>query len=277
MKIAILGGGTTAAYVYAACSRFEEETGEVNIEVITSAVIEPTSGAFWLREIPDDLKSDFRDELIHLFCMGDKENYLRRQWGKSFNLDVFSSSSFDKYDYSPTVFGYNPAKIIPELWKGADIRFTGRDMLDGDIMHLARSYDVVFCTFPTQRSSKYMRESGALVKIPVLLLQAEYNHEKRKNIVLYNGTPLGAMVRVSQLFGSFAMEYSYDHIVNMDAYPDKVRLRRLLDIKPDAPKWDPDETPANNVFLLGRYAEWNRTRLSHEVYDLTQNILREIV
>ena len=267
-RVAILGAGATAAYIYAACARYK--LAKIEIDVITKEIPKSPAGAIWFRNIPNDIKSKAVAYTIQFVYLGNSETYLKRQWG-SIDLKDYTTS-FGAHVDKLSSKGYKPEDVLPLLWNDANIHIKHHKISDEEIVAMASSYDIVFATFPLLLSVAKL-SARHLVRIPIIRAKADSNSS---NFVIYNGTTIGSMVRISQIYGEIFVEYPSHHVMNYNAVGEHNQMRTAYDIHPAIevprlPGWIPD-----NVVFLGRYAEFKRHKLAHESYIETINILNEV-
>lgn len=267
MKIAILGAGASAAYVYAACKRFAP--ANTGIEVYSAHRPPPPVGAVWFRDVPNDLKSKAKAYRISSVYLGNQTEYLRRQWG-NINLSSFPTS-FGRDDGYPSI-GYQPADVLPFLWEDARISLTVSELRDIHVKNYGLQYDLVFVTFPMEWLRKAV-DVNDLVKIPIVSVDAPSN---QTNFVVYNGTTFGSIVRISQIYGKIFVEYPQNHPVDISAIGYNATISSALDIHPAAKIPDRPDDLADNIILTGRYAEFKRHKLAHESYLDAKEALRNV-
>lgn len=261
-KIAILGAGPVAAFVYRACIDFGMP--DVDIDVYGMSQTKAPAGAFWFHDVPKYLKSELTAYDILIIPDGTKENYVRKQWGEAVDPE---SSSFPR---DPKIaIGYKPDEVLPLLWEGASLRVTG-EMPDERIrlMSFTGDYTVIFQTFPSEEAKDFYK--SYMVRIPTLSYAMP--DDFTRNEVHYIGD-LGDTVRLSFLFGRCHYEYVRDHIFEAEML-EVGKVGSFMDIHPNAPSWDPKRSAGKNVYLIGRYATFQRHYLSHEAYQETLDVLR---
>jgi hypothetical protein len=250
-KIAILGGGPVAAYVYRACL----DSG-FNPTILSKEITSAPAGAFWLRWLPDPLEELAVKSSIQVTPIGSKEIYQIKQWGEN---GRFLPCSFPDEAYKSE--GYDPRIAIPLLWGNVASATPFVYENDAQIMSLATEYDLVLQTFPSNESLELNRQY--VVKVPTKTCSHSYD----RNFVFYNGDP-GAIVRVSILFGCIHYEYS-TKVPATEIDP----TGHFMDMHPNVREWS--YRPRNNVHYIGRFAQWKRHMLAHEAYTSTKEILKE--
>jgi len=148
IKIAILGGGPVAAFVYRACRDFGIPNADILI--YTQAIIQEISGAAWFRSIPKLSETNNLESVsIHVFGVGDSEEYFNKQW-TSKNKIQNRSSSFPDTAYVST--GYNPRECLRPMLKDANVVITQK-LRDWQMKEIAEENTLVFQTFPTKEAA----------------------------------------------------------------------------------------------------------------------------
>lgn len=260
MKVAILGTGPSAAYAGMAC-----ETAEVEYEIISNK--HPPQlypGAFWARTNPLDYKIPAFQ--VYISSVGSAIEYLKKQWGMV-TEDWLLETSFPKEARKEIVF--DPIELFGVYWKDKLVHFVP-DLNDADIADSATEYDFVFLTFPTQKSQKEWGQ--VLFQFPI----ASYRSDSRQLYCIYDGDKDEQIVRMSNLFGYIHNEYAPGYIPKMELVGADGQITWATDISPNiAYSWDPTDVPADNVILVGRFAQWDRKVLSHHAYAQTLEILEK--
>jgi len=250
-RVAVLGGGMAAAYVVAVC----RDSG-IAPDVFSSSVVTQVGGAFWLYWIPRGNSSP--PYTIRVSGMGSADEYSRAQWGEMY------PSSFPQLPY--VTHGYDPRAVLPELWRNTSIELRAF-ATDLDVQALAEKYDLVFQTFSTQKAKEH-QPTPKLMYVCVQRLSTPV----QEGWVLYNGQPGAATwVRQSALFDCLSTE-CVECSPTCEIGHGKSRTHPKL--HPLTNPWL--ESPAPNVVLVGRFAEWNRTRLAHHCYALAQEALASL-
>ena len=262
LRVAILGTGPSAAYAIKAC-----DACKVDSEVISSTsppIFYP--GAFWPRSNP--LEKDMPLYNVYISSVGTAEKYLEKQWGE-IQPEWLEETSFPKE--STIELALNPYELFGEIWEYRNIYLSG-PLSDDRIALMASEYDVIFMTFPTQKSTK-LREDN-LVKFPIVSYKSNETHLGR--YCIYDGESHDNMVRMSSLFGFIHCEYGKDYIPRVELI-ESGKVTWARDLAPDTPEWDPEDTPAENVHLIGRHAQWSRKKLAHHAFDDVIAILEKIL
>ncbi len=260
LEVAILGTGPSAAYAAQPC-----DACNVDSQIMSST--SPSTfypGAFWPRSNP--LEKDMPLYKIYISKVGTAEKYLEKQWGEV-QPEWLEETSFPteaRYE-----FGLNPYELFSEIWKDKDIHLS-HILRDEDVAHIAQQVDLVLMTFPTKRSKEIFGHE--LIKHPIVSYKTDslLNH-----YCIYDGEN-DKIVRMSSLFGFIHNEYSKDYIPDI-ALIGAGQVTWMTDTLPDTPEWDLGDTPADNVYLIGRHAQWSRKKLAHHAFDDVIEILEKIL
>lgn len=266
-KIAIIGMG--AAAIYAA--KAARDSG-VQVEIFSyGGSFRTPVGAFWLHDIPESLKDKFAPVNIWQTGKGTAEAYIKLQWGD--RARGVKESSFPRK--GAFTLGYNPDDVLPVLLPmDAEVQLLAGPLSDTDIADLAklREYDLILQTFPTKESKQ---EQPRL--IPFVTAGMHDPEDGRKNFLLYNGTGEGIVVREAHLFGN--------HYLEFPKFVTRAEIQRTcgdtlagyilsdnLDMDPATKPWS--KTSHSKIKLIGRWAEWNQKRLTHEIYSIVCGMLK---
>lgn len=268
-KVAILGVGPTAAFVYQACKDAGLEPHEIAVFGQGRPEQVPV-GTFWIHAIPH-LDHEVTAHTILITAEGTEAGYLRKQWG---NGHDHYPSSFPHE--TRTEIGYSPFEVIPLLWSGLDDeQLVQVGMLDtADVDRIATFFDLVFQTFPTAVSLRVRHKS--FVKIPILLYPNTYDATYHR--VRYSGAEEQPWVRRCMLFGHTSFEFPAhlkDPGLHMDTTGGTVRW--VNDLHPTVKPLHPAQVSSDNIVLIGRFAEWNRKRLSHQAYSIAYSKIKSVI
>lgn len=261
-KIAILGSGLSAAFATRACMDLGVRPDVFSNQ---SSYVIP-KGAIWFHSLP------FKAETQHIanISWGTESVYLRKQWGSA---NINWNSSFPKGIKVQS--GYPVAENLPRLWEGAEITPVEK-LSDKDVELLAKDYDLVIQSFPTERSRKQL--DRFVVRIPILpsedCIQSNKFVEQRDKhradvLVVYNGT---SQLWVRRTFDgeNFYTEYPSEYATEYIRFPEATVV---ADLHPDCPTYlDP---LASNILLVGRYATWDRKVLSHQTYSKVSTVIKK--
>jgi hypothetical protein len=259
LKVAILGTGPSAAYSAMACEQYPEVTSEV-ISNQAPPIFFP--GAFWPRFNPT--AHSLPETRVYVSSVGTAIEYLKKQWGMV-DPDWLKETSFPKQSRFETA--YNPYDLFGKFWKTKDIHLVPA-LSDNDVKDLAKQYDLIFMTFPTAKSKKALKPFTVQCPIISYPTDAITNH-----YCIYDGESEDSIIRISYLFGYIHTEYSTEYIPKVELIASG-KVSWVSDTIPSAPQWDPEDVPADNVTLIGRFACWSRKVLSSDAYDITTDVLK---
>jgi hypothetical protein len=137
---------------------------------------------------------------------------------------------------------------------------------------MIRNYDIIFQTVPTYES---------------MLHQPKYDYYyvasksvvDTGNYVYYNGTGEGIVSKELQLWGTKYLEFPrylpYEEIKRVMSL-ENYSVHYRVDINPFTKPWLQTREEARKVFLIGKWAEWDRARTLQEVYFISYNFLRQL-
>jgi hypothetical protein len=261
-NVAILGLGPTGAFAAKAAI---DAGYQVTIYTIGD-YHKFVPGPFWFHWIPEDLQQKFVPDQIYQLGKGTKSQYNSLQWGNL--VTHVQQSSFPANGF---VVGYNAQKVIEDLIPmTAEVVMSAGAISDVDASDIAKSYDVVFQTFPTKLSKE---QQPPLVPY---CMASKLSTEKR-NYVVYNGTGEGVVVRECNLFGRHYLEFPKNvtrsailHAMDMTG----MDLVELKDLHPKTKPWRQPASTDPKIHLIGRWAEWQTHRLSHEIYSIVYGMLK---
>jgi hypothetical protein len=264
-EVAVVGLGATGAFV----ARAAYDMGfRVTVYVHGTANVTPP-GAFWLHWIPKDVSGDFSSKPITILGKGKPETYTRLQWGKSYYKGL--TSSFPEMKMIED--GYNPVEVLPRLVPDeVKIEYVPYPFSDTDVDDLVKGFQHVFQTFPRKLDLEIQPE-----RIPYVAASRMGVVDPEQNVVVYNGTGKGLVVREAYLFGNHFMEFP-KHMTKADLEEAGVDLQGfntivLKDLAPNTNRIKFTHS-TGRVHLMGRFAEWDRRCLSHDCYERTVEVLR---
>lgn len=255
IKVAILGAGFSAAYINYECQRLS-----IQPTVFAPAITGAPSGAFWLRDCPDH---SVQPDTISVSSVGNPRDYMTKQWGAEYS-DLLSSFPTEQHE----VKGFSPAVVWDRLWINVQFRKV-RMMSDERIARIAKDFDIVFLTFPTEES----KEENDKHRIWFRVAEFPTSVEKRNHVV-YQGELRSRIVRASSLFGKMYFEYIPGYDPKAVSFETDVQLRSAPDLHPDTPEWDPERVPSPKVVLAGRFAQWSRKVLTHDAKDRARKVIK---
>lgn len=263
MKVAILGTGPSAAYAGMAC-----ESAKVEYEIISNrSPLLFFPGAFWARLNPLDFEIPAFQ--VYISSVGTAIGYLKKQWNMV-DPDWLSTTSFPKESRKEIVF--DPSTLFSIYWSNYPNIYLTPSLTDSDISELAKEYDLVFLTFPTEKSIELC---GSLrTKFPIV----SFPTDSRQLYCVYDGVENQHTVRMSSLFGFIHNEYAQNYIPKMELVGENGRISWVPDFLPDIPPVvGLRDVPADNVILVGRWAQWDRKILSHNAYSQVLEVLQNHV
>lgn len=256
LKVAILGGGPAAAFVFQACKEHKCSTTIYADRLAMGG----SAGAFILEMVPADIAKRLTRDTVYISGEGQAHVYSQKQWGFPHH-----STSFPEKDRIAT--SYNPAEVFPNLWIDADDCWKRSGFIsDKEIEDMAPEYDFIFCTFPTEK----IKSTKAITRIPVMIDAVTPHRKERQNWIIYDGHEKCEAVRMSKLFGHTYVEYPTNW------KPDNMTSGTWgwqPELPPTVKPWDLTDTPAGNVFLVGRYAQLERHMQSNEAYTRANELL----
>lgn len=264
MKIAILGTGASALFAAKAAKDAGHEPLIIGIKEFSFP-----PGPFWFHWVPDDVKAKMEGTKITVIPEGRERKYQSLQWGKVPNG---VKSSFP--DRVAVVVGYNPSETA-ELMSSMFMLKLPQALTDAQIRNYCEEWDLVFQTFPT-------KESKAVQQHPLMpyYVGALYNAgAATDNYVVYNGTGTGIWLRKVFLWGNLFFEFpknlELDQIKPvMDRTYPNLEYHKLYDMHPGTKPIQLPLSAPMNLHLVGRWAEWNTKRLSHEAYKIVKEIIQ---
>lgn len=253
MNIRIVGAGPSAAYAVLACR-------SIGVEPVVISNAPPhtnQAGAFFLHWLPEWFveQTKAKASVVQWVPLGSKEVYLAKQGYH----DLALPCSFPVQEQLEWMYS---SAWLDAAWDGVKVEWG--NLSAAELAQLGEIYDFVFYTFPA------VKHGRVLDNFPVLDARTGI----RRNKIVYSGLPEHAWVRMTQAFGR--LSYEYPRPVQLaDFPPDKLPFEQhwLRDIPPSVLPLDASEYPAANVIPIGRFAEWQRKRLSHEVYARVLEVL----
>jgi hypothetical protein len=259
-EVAVVGLGASGAFV----ARAAYDAGyKVTVYVYGSTTTPP--GAFWLHWIPEEYDGQFQSKAIQIAGLGTAEQYTKLQWGELWYKGL--TSSFPKEHM--VEWGYNPQEVIPQLVPSSvKIEMISYPFSDTDVADLLRAYQFVFQTFPRQADIATQPSRVSFLAAAQLGVA-----DPTQNLVVYNGKGQGIVVREAQLFGNRFLEFPKN--VPLETVKKSYDLTgwQTVSLKDLAPNTHPISQPGKGLYLMGRYAQWDRNCLSHDCYSRTISIV----
>lgn len=259
-KIAIVGFGPTAIFA----ARAAYDLG-CKVEIFTDKARPMPPGATWLHWVPEDIAQEFASTPIYVVGKGTSAEYTKRQWGFECPSSFPTKAVWEH--------GYDPQKVLDSLLPvECNVNLMGYAMSDADVQDLAKSYDLVFQTFPTKESKEQQPALMSFVAAAKL-----GTDDPSQNWVVYNGTKEGLVVREASIFGNHFLEFpkniSMEEIKKSHPLSSDYKMVELRDLHPHTKPWDFKHP---KIKLLGRWAQWDRKVLSHDAYSLCQKFIQEL-
>ena len=265
-KVAVLGLGMAGAYAAKAAS----DNG-CFVQVYQHGKTQFPLGAFWQHWVPPDIAKVVPATSIKMIPEGTASNYMSLQWGRVPNNHI--KSSFPAK--TKVVAGYNPEKVLAAMIP-ENVMTLENPISTEEVFLLCEQYDFVFQTFPAEYSY-----SAQKPLIPFWTAALYNSCDPEINEVWYNGTGEGHIVRSAKLWGNQYFEFpkylSYEEIrkVTPAGVLEKMVFQELKDMSPFTVGFQPSVYSPSNLHFVGRWAEWNNKRLTHQVYAVTEEILHE--
>lgn len=294
-KVAICGGGPAARFAAQAC----KDNGVKEVHCYSFTKGRAPSGSFWFHDLPPSL-GQFNKEPILVFPEGTPEGYHRKQYGPDIPMAV---SSFPLNVGIPQLkHGYNPTGPWKEMEKAIDDWRFDR-LTDNAVERLGKSYDLVLSTIP-RKSDKDRFPPVAMfpaVSLPADIMKTPsdlwsnflrgnqispgqlgsyirkfHNRFPTANtaLIIYSGEDKHPWIRLSLLHDKVTVEYPIGFKVQSAILRNfQVVLQPTL--TPEHKPLTGDELFDENVYLIGRFATWDRHLLSHQVYSAVCGILSD--
>lgn len=253
-RVAILGGGPSAAFALQAC-----RDRNVAPEVFANEHTQPR-GAFYVHWVPETVSRRSRYKLpVYWLGMGSAGRYVEKMWGEK-----LLSSSFPE---EPRVEqGYHPS-ILTELWGLYPLRPT-TSLRDRDIRAMSPRYDLVVQTFPSEEGTR--RRPNRATSFPIWWKEIP---ESPFLMLWYNGGE-GAWVRQTMGCGIWSIEFPTSYELDMEIAASGWTIAQGRDLKHFTRPYTTGL--ASNVLLVGRYARWDRKFLAHHTYQLVLDAIDEL-
>lgn len=268
-KVAILGTGISSAYAYRAC--FDYKLKRVDVFNFESG--KPGIGAFYLHWVPEDIQLKVPAQKVAYLGIGTAKVYMERQWPQLKHNTALRRNTKTSFPSKGLILeeGWNAKEVWELLWIRANIDTVAFKLSDADIKDLARTYDIVFQSFPSQAALS-TQPVNALIPIEVFPKGANILNDKLAgmvedcpNVIIYNGKEDSSRwVRASMMFGATSIEYPYT-MKEEDIHLKKGgQLKVIQDIFPGVRPYRERIVP--NVIPIGRFATYKRSYLSHDAY-----------
>lgn len=268
-RVAIFGLGFSGIYA----ARAADDLGcDVTVYDYGRSIFAPyVSPAFWLSWVPADIALRVPATPIKLIPEGEESKYLKLKWGRVPTKAQTFKSDFPNEE--KVIVGYEPEKVYNTMFPPR-LKFRFQSPKNQEIYNLARKYDYAFQTFASEDSFK---EQNQMLPYVVGTLFDSANSDN--NRVWYNGRDFGYTVIRSELWGNTYFEFPRNlplseilRVLPEDA-PAKMSFRILQGLNQFTRIYQPPSTAPDNLYFVGKHAEWNPYREYHQVYDLVKDIL----
>lgn len=266
-KILILGSGASALFAAKAVQDF----GALSLcASITPFSVPP--GAFWFHWVPGDVAEKIKPTDITVHAEGDSRKYMNLQW----SINPWGLTSSFPTAAKQVVQGYKPSDVYAVMKPTFFVQLENM-LSDREITELCSSYDFVFQTFATEMSKQFQPYK------PFFYMGiAEGAEDPTNNYVIYNGLDDRRIwCRKAALWGDVYYEFpkeieleSIQEVMDRREETKNLKYVKLIDLDPFTDPWTLPSSSPKNLHLIGRWAEWNTKRLSHEAYtEVTRNLL----
>jgi hypothetical protein len=180
--------------------------------------------------------------------------YSMKVWGNNSMLNNSLVSLPDETTVYDFVFAY---EWLLDMYSG---KITKMDIKKSLLCGLKAEYELVISTIPLfVLFPEYQCEYETVWASDVLPQDVEL----KDFTVVYNLISEVPWYRCSKVFGQVSTEYVSRHA---DSFPIK-KIRTCDKVREDSARLLKEE----HILLAGRFGEWNRKRLVHEIYSITQN------
>ncbi len=266
-RVAILGAGPSAMYGKAAA----EELGYA-VDIFSDRIGNIPVGRIWYRIVPPSIQCLLKPAPVYYIALGDKKTYMARM-----NRPENSQSAFPIGSIQAN-YGYNPEEVKLCLMPENAPMHLVPQITDENIREIAEAYRWVFVTFATEESRL---SQPPRIKYPVLIADQKLL-TGHPNIYIYNGTTDTWWTRYTEMWGTTCWEFShseYPTLESVKAIPEVnqpgVHLEMSPEFSPGTLPWPEDRVPAKNVYLLGRWAKWDKACHTHDAYYDVRKILTQ--
>lgn len=261
-RVLIVGTGPSAAFAVQACRDFGAQA-TVWTDRPPAA---QEDGAFFIHWLPPALAKAAHPVPVRIESVGTARGYTMKQWLRPVE------SSFPAEPREELWF--NSADLMA-LWRRHDWWLVG-PLLDERLEQAAADeYDWVFHTYPVARH----RRGRTVVWFEVLSFSRNGPPNGATGLrILYNGDLNDRWVRMTESFGGRVSIEFPRGAAALAQLADPVFAAmsrgRLRDLPPETEPVQPYEWLAPNCLPLGRFAEFDRTKLSHHSYERVMSVLR---
>lgn len=278
MKVAILGGGLSAAFSWRACL----DSG-ITPDVYADRLFVPPGGFVYVHWLPKSVNNRSLWEKIKVVAHGSERTYTSKMWGTG----KYIPSSFPAEPMETR--GVNPLTAAKVLWGGKALvlpRLQLGKLQNDQLARLVKSYDIVIQTFS-------LRNMPLEYHTPIWVIP----HKCSTNAVLYNGSydsiegdgddddETSFWTRKSLLFNFLSYEFPPvlmdDKSYIAEKFGKGLGKTAKLWYAPEIPpveisdKTRIEEYCDGNILYVGRWATGRRKFLSHEAYNRVRSFLTE--
>ena len=262
--VAVLGLGMSGVYA----AKAAKDLG-CYVNVFQHGKVTFPPGAFWEYWIPEDI--DVPASEIKLTAEGTADKYMSLQWGKV-------PQAHPKNDFpakTKIVKGYDPEKIMKAMMPD-NVLYLDEPLTDAAIGAICKNYDFVFQTFAASYSYSY-KYYMPMAPFWTAAMYDSWNPEL--NEVWYNGTNTGFIVRSATLWGNQFWEFPkylpLDEI--QKCIPTNVlqamTFTELKEMSSTVRPFQPAASSPDNLYFIGKWAEWVPQRLAYQAYDHVSDII----
>ena len=241
MKVAILGSGISGLLAAWAC-----QSSDVDYEVYSTDAAPPKPFGFTFLHSPCGIPLQ-PQTLIQIVVPPDVsvEEASKFYSKKVYGTNVIGSSL--PYVFAnPEIEIYNMSEAVKFLWNATHRkRKTFRDL--DEVIRFSEGFDVTFSTIPIDRLDHDTHYFFVESFVEIRKFDAPCH-----NVVFYNGGVNAVAYRWGHLFGQYFEE-------KRERPGTPVRKVAFVKNMPEVP---------SNLILCGRYGAWDKSILSHNVYDM---------
>lgn len=254
MKILIAGSGPSAAFAAMAALDWG---AELHVMSKTQPHVQQ-DGAFFIHWLPENWRKaaiqtiEVHPYTVKIRWVGTAEQYTIKQWSMGM------PSSFPAHDYEEQ--WYN-SEALNAVWQRT--RPLHSDMDSSNLRKCSELYDYVFHTFTVEEH----RANRNYTWFPIRSFVREWGQELK---IVYNGSTDPWVRMTMSFYGRVSFEFPdtphTELLLSTEPVWDAMDKAKLRDIHPSIQPVAESEWLAPNVRPLGRFATWDRKRLSHHAY-----------